>query len=159
MPLFMGDLQGAGRDALDSSYVVRIISNPFLSAALATLVILGIIAMLISDLAPMDFARAGIFIYIALVVVLFINNRYLLQSLSKSGSAEQHFAFSSVPEVIGVADQRRPMMREPGPLPDLAGPPPMMQAQPQQAPVQPRPMSSDEALGAAYPTTWLSSRS
>lgn len=162
MPIFWRDIKGVGIDALQSPLVVSVFENPFISAAIGTLVVLAILFIVAVDMMPMDYARAGVFIYIALVVVLFLNNRYLLQNVTKRGGAEEFFAFSDVkpditeqPQAFRPGNYRAPTGSYEPPVPAAA---PVM-------PMAPRPMApmaqpsstslNNDALAAAYPTNYL----
>ncbi len=165
MPLFWRDIKGVGIDALQSPLVVSVFENPFISAAIGTLVVLAILFIVAVDMMPMDYARAALFIYIALVVVLFLNNRYLLQNVTRRGGAEEFFAFSDVkpditeqPQAFRPGNYRAPTGSYEPPMPTPA---PMPQPQPRPSmPTPPQVMQTasglnNDALAAAYPTNYL----
>ena len=92
MPLFMADVMNKGQDIIGHDSVRVVFDNPFFSAAIATIFIILLIFVLVDNIAMMDLARFGIFTYFLMVVILFLNNKMLIEQIRSkeklSGNSE-----------------------------------------------------------------------
>ncbi len=86
MVFHIRDAVEAGNEALNMPFLRSVFDNPFLSAAIATVICIGLVFLLVSDMDKMELAKLGLFMYFTMVIILFLNNRMLLQRIDTAVS-------------------------------------------------------------------------